>query len=104
MLCYIQPVIRLAGPTERLYLNDNLHLAPLFVEWYRKVCEIYNLSIHFVGIRNNRFYVEYHASDDVLKMLYGNLLSDPDYKGKIPIMLGDVEYLVDGKYFRRHRP
>lgn len=99
MLCYIEPNIRLVSSTERLLLNNNLHLTPLVIEWYRKVAEIYKLQIHSIGVRENKFYIEYHAGDETLKMLYGNLLSDPDYEGKIPIMIGDVEYLIEGPDF-----
>ena len=103
MLCRIEPIIRLAGPTDRIYLNSSLHLVPLVVEWYNRVCEIYKLSIHSIGVKDNRFYIEYHAADDVLKMLYANLLSDPDYEGKFPLLLGDSEYFVEGRVLKRKK-
>ena len=101
MLCHIEPIIRLTGPTDRIYLSDNLHLAPLVIEWYQKVSGVYKLSIHSIGVKNNRFYIEYHAADDVLKMLYANLLVDPDYEGKFPLLLGDIEYFVEGRVLKK---
>jgi hypothetical protein len=96
MLYRIYPNIRLVAATERIALKSNLYLVPLVIEWYQKVCEIYNLKIKSIDLDHNRFYIEYDAPNETLKMYYASILADPDYEGKIPIIIAYREYLVEG--------
>jgi hypothetical protein len=96
MLRRIFPTIYLTSTTDRLVLKENMHLFSLVKEWYEKVYGIYGLNFRSIGLKDNRFFIEYILEDEMLKESRDKLLADPDYEGKIPIMLGDIEYLIEG--------
>ena len=97
MIRCIFPTIYLTSATDRLVLKDNMYLAPLVKDWYEKVYGIYGLNFKSIGVKESRFFIEYILTDGILKESTDKLLVDPDYEGKIPIILGDIEFLIKGK-------